>query len=199
MLFDITRVTGQNPDANYDYQLDLEIPDLIPRLTAIRQQVEACRERLLASSSKASAMTNNLERIALELQELIDKPSKIPLSLPDVSNNLTNPQYLRHLPGREMPLALDYIEILPPGERAANPHATIWRKSASPCKTSWPPSKRTITPWPPAKPARIPASPWSSGSAGARNGARSSRSASTRISPRKPACRSTSTSCPPAA
>ena len=28
VLFDITRVTGQNPDANYDYQLDLEIPDL---------------------------------------------------------------------------------------------------------------------------------------------------------------------------
>lgn len=127
VLFDITRVTGQNPDANYDYQLDLEIPDLIPRLTAIRQQVEACRERLLASSSKASAMTNNLERIALELQELIDKPSKIPLSLPDVSNNLTNlSTYATSL--QEMPLALDYIEILPPGERAANPHATIWQK-----------------------------------------------------------------------
>lgn len=30
VLFDITRVTGQNPDANYDYQLDLEIPDLFP-------------------------------------------------------------------------------------------------------------------------------------------------------------------------
>ena len=76
---------------------------------------------------QASAMTNNLERIALELQELIDKPSKIPLSLPDVSNNLTNlSTYATSL--QEMPLALDYIEILPPGERAANPHATIWQQ-----------------------------------------------------------------------
>ena len=49
------------------------------------------------------------------------------MSLPDVSNNLTNlSSYATSL--QEMPLALDYIEILPPGERAANPHATIWQK-----------------------------------------------------------------------
>ncbi len=127
LIFDITMVIGQNPDPNYDYQLDLEIPDLLSRFAWIRDQVSDSREALLAVSSKESAMTNNLERIVLELDELIRKPSKIPMSMADISNNLTNlSTYSTSI--QEMPLALDYIEILPPDAQVENPHSNIWQK-----------------------------------------------------------------------
>lgn len=128
IVFDITRITGQNPDVNYDYQLDLEIPTLLTRFEEIRDMTIKSREILLSISDKSSAVTNNLQRIAKELDELIEKPSKIPRRLSDISNNLINlSSYADSV--QYMPLAIDYIELLPPTMQPDNPHSTFWQRA----------------------------------------------------------------------
>jgi len=112
LILDITMVTGHNPDINYDYELDTEIPDMIFRLSEIRDMIDSGCKSIRELSQKNSAVANNLERIAKEIDELIEKPSNIPLRLSDIKENLSSlSTYSKTI--QEMPLGLDYIEILP--------------------------------------------------------------------------------------
>lgn len=127
IIFDITMVIGQNPDINYDYRLDEEIPDLMVRFEFLRDSITESRSKLLEISEKNSAMANNLERIILEIEELIDAPDRIPLKMNDISNNLTNlSSYATSI--QEIPLAIDEISLLAPEDEAEHRRSNFWQR-----------------------------------------------------------------------
>ena len=127
MLFDITLITGRNADPNYDYGLDKEIPDLMPRFRTVRENVKFVMDSVKDVSSKRSAMTNNLERIIEELDEVIKKPSSIVQKYDDINTALTDiSNYATNL--QSSALAIDYIEIAAPEEEIENKKSNFFKR-----------------------------------------------------------------------
>lgn len=128
LVFDITMVTGNNPDPNYDYGLDDEIPDLISKLTEIRDNISKCESAIGAVSNKRSAMKNNLQRIVKETDALIKKPSDIVQRMNDLNSAITDmSDYSTSLQSGY--LGIDYIELLPPNAEVENPKSGFFQRA----------------------------------------------------------------------
>lgn len=127
IIFDITRITGYSPDPNYNYSLELEIPDLMPRLQAVRSSIAACREQIASLSAKNSTMEGNLKTALSDLDDLIERPTFIPNRLEDLNTMLTNlSDWSATL--QTGPLSLDTISILPPDQKVEYKKASFWQK-----------------------------------------------------------------------
>ena len=127
VIFDITRITGYTPDPNYNYHLETEIPGLMDRLQSIRQQIEHCRQDIHQISGKNSTMEGNLKSAVSDLNRLIDRPTFLPTKLADLNTMLTNlSDWSATL--QTGPLAIDYLELLPPGTKVTQKNATFWQR-----------------------------------------------------------------------
>lgn len=86
----IIMLTGTEPDVNYEYELDRNIPDLLENLTELSAHMKANEALLSKLSSKRSAMSNNFLMISDQLDEMVKKPETIPLKLNDLNNAMGN-------------------------------------------------------------------------------------------------------------
>ena len=128
LVFDITMVTGNNPDPNYDYGLDDEIPDLITGLTKIRDNISECESAIASISNKRSAMKNNLQRIVKEIDALIKEPSDIVRRMNDLNSAITDmSDYSTSLQCGY--LGIDYIELLPPDAEVKNSKSGFFERA----------------------------------------------------------------------
>ncbi|MEG1887027.1 MAG: extracellular solute-binding protein [Oscillospiraceae bacterium] len=130
LIFDITMITGQNPDVNYDYGLNEEIPGLTDQLESIKSKVYDCEKRIGEISNKQSAMRNNLQRIVKDIEKLIQKPDNIVPKMADLNTMLTDmSDYAAALQNSCM--GIDYIEMLPLEAFAENPKATFFQRASA--------------------------------------------------------------------
>lgn len=121
----ITMITGQSPDLNYDYNLDKQIPSLMVDLKKVREELNECADRVTAFSIKRPPIVNNI-KIAIELIDgVIDDPESIPKMLGDLSSTITGiGSWIGEV--KSQPLGLDYISFLPVDEEVISKKATFW-------------------------------------------------------------------------
>jgi len=112
LLLKIKMIVGQNPDTNYDYELDKQIPNLIPTLKSVIKDMETCMKDFEKIVGKKQSKYYQLKSFATQLQELIDDPFIIPSRITAVEEIITSyGSWLSEL--QSHPLLLDYIQIIP--------------------------------------------------------------------------------------
>ena len=113
VIRNITMITGQTPDLNYDYRLEKQIPTLVPTFKEIAEQLKKCNTAVGEFAVKKTPIENNFTMSIELLEKLIKKPSKIPASLADLQSALTNiGSWLTELKNNQF--ALDYISFVAP-------------------------------------------------------------------------------------
>ena len=121
----ITMITGQSPDLNYDYNLDKQIPSLMGDLQTIVDELNESITRVDNFANKTTPIVNNLKITIDLLEKIIDDPDDIPASLSDFSSSLTNVgTWLSDV--KNQSLALDYFNVLGGEEEVVNKKASVW-------------------------------------------------------------------------
>ena len=69
--------TGEEPDPNYDYELAKNIPGLIEELQALKKVLEDEAKILYEAAGDSTPVSNGIESIITQTEELIEKPEKI--------------------------------------------------------------------------------------------------------------------------
>ncbi len=110
----ILMITGPEPDQYNDYQVDVTIPELLPKFEEIRNRLYAEKANIekLGAGSEAST----LETMAVILYRCIDEPEDIPQiasTLKDYISSLS--AWMRDY--RDQPLEIDYLEVMTSHEK----------------------------------------------------------------------------------
>ncbi|MBR4073089.1 MAG: extracellular solute-binding protein [Clostridia bacterium] len=112
LLLKIKMIVGQNPDTNYDYELDKQIPDLVPTLKSVIKDMKKCMESFEMIVGRRQSKYYQLKSFATQLQELVDDPFVIPSRITAVEEIITSyGSWLGELQAH--PLLLDFIQIIP--------------------------------------------------------------------------------------
>ncbi len=121
----ITMVTGQSPDTNYDYNLEKQISSLIPDMKAIAKELKESINRINSYTVKTTSIANNLN-ITIELiDKFIEDPESIPSNLGNFSSSLTNVgSWLADI--KDHSLAIDFIRFTSPEEDVVNEKERLW-------------------------------------------------------------------------
>ncbi len=90
LLSDITKITGSDPDYNYDYKLDKTVPNLISDLKTLIESMDYKYERITGMAEKVPAIANNFLTIKDQLQSMLNNTFTIPRKLDDLNSALTN-------------------------------------------------------------------------------------------------------------
>ncbi len=127
LLLRIKMIVGQNPDANYDYELEDKIPTLMDELDQIESEMGELRDSLVNVSDKKVAMFHQIESMLTQIDAMIDNPFIIPRHLSDFEEMLTTfgnwqTSFTIH------PLTLDTIELYPAGESATVRKTSFFKK-----------------------------------------------------------------------
>lgn len=110
MVQDITKLTGSEPDPNYDYDFFGRIPDLKARMEKLAESLRWKTERLQTEQGSLSAMAGNFQSIQQQLRVMIDDPYRIAGNYADLTDAQTNlGTYYQSL--QESPLQIDYIRV----------------------------------------------------------------------------------------
>ncbi|HOJ10294.1 MAG TPA: extracellular solute-binding protein [Clostridiales bacterium] len=126
----IIMLTGSEPDINFEYDLDKNIPDLLENLTKLSVNMQGKAELLNKISTKSPAMANNFLMISDQMEKMVKKPETIPLKLNDLNNALNN-LGIWILSLQDHPLAIDYFIAGPSDEKLENKKANILQKLAA--------------------------------------------------------------------
>lgn len=111
MLLKIKMIIGQNPDTNYDYELDSQIPDLIPTIDTVISDMEKCMEELERISGRKQSKYYQLKSFVTQLEAMKEDPFSIPGKIDSIEEIITTyGSWLSEMQAH--PLTLDFIEIL---------------------------------------------------------------------------------------
>ncbi len=110
---EITKITGTDPDSNYEYDLYRLMPDLSAELTELADSLEICAEILDQISNKTTTMENNYRSIVATLRAFAEDVDTIPGSLDQLESAQSSlGTYITSLDTVE--LAIDYLEVYSP-------------------------------------------------------------------------------------
>lgn len=76
-ILDITKLTGNDPDPNYDYQFFKNIPDLETNLKTLANDVKAQYENMVSVCGGSTGMASNLVSVYKQLESMIEDPFTI--------------------------------------------------------------------------------------------------------------------------
>ena len=127
ILRDIMRVTGAEPDPNFEYRLNEKIPSLIDDLKDVSRRLAALSEGVLSLSEGKPVSYQNLCYIASTIDSLINEPEKIPLRMDDITNgqSMISTVYTEL---QAMSLTLDEIFIKSPEEPPVDRKSNFWMR-----------------------------------------------------------------------
>lgn len=109
---DIIMVTGVNVDLNRDFQFRDELPDLLPNLEKLREQLDGIRQVIGAMQTGGGDEASSvLGEIIRQVDEFLKRPSRIPQRLDRFRSNIsTLSDILSDL--QKQPLELDQILLV---------------------------------------------------------------------------------------
>ncbi len=115
---DITKVTGSEPDPNYEYDLYRIMPDLSGELDELAASIEVCADILSTITNKTTSTENSYRAIIDTLHNFSEDVDRIPRALSELENAQTNMgSYITKL--KVSPLQIDYMEVKAPEEEFA--------------------------------------------------------------------------------
>lgn len=113
---DITKITGSEPDPNYEYDLYRIMPELSGKLTELADSIEVCADILAVITNKTTSSENSYRAIIDTLREFAEDVDRIPRALSELENAQTNMgTYINSL--KVSPLQIDYLEVMPPEKK----------------------------------------------------------------------------------
>lgn len=110
LVLDITMLTGQEPDPNYDYELEKYIPNLLDNLQHLIDNMEVLMKSMKEIAEQEPAKYHQLKSMILQLEKMIDDPFVIPMRVDELNTILNSyGTWLSEI--RNQPLLLDYVEF----------------------------------------------------------------------------------------
>ena len=132
LIRNITKVTGTDPDANFDYKLQEKVPTLIDDMIDLRDRYRAQMDYLKTHSRKMPTLANSLNTAADQLDYLIENPKKIPNKLDELTTTQTSVSTW-YFNIQDQPMMIDYVQFVAPGEDVKMPKSSFWEKLAGTC------------------------------------------------------------------
>jgi ABC-type glycerol-3-phosphate transport system substrate-binding protein len=113
LIRNITKITGSDPDLNFDYNLKEKVPTLITDIKNLRDKYRSQVKYLIANSRKTPTLANSLLTAADQLDYLINNPSEIPAKLKDlITTQSSVATWYYNI--QDQPMMLDYIQLTAP-------------------------------------------------------------------------------------
>lgn len=110
---EIVKITGTDPDYNYEYDLYRTMPELSGQLTYLAERLTQSADLLAFISNKTTSMENNYRQIIDQLTFFAEDVDRIPRALSDIDNAQTNlGTYISSM--EKCPLQVDYIVVHAP-------------------------------------------------------------------------------------
>lgn len=107
---EITKITGTDPDPNYEYELYRNMPELSGEMGYVADRLEYTITLLSAISNETTSMENNYRSIVDMLRKFEADVDRIPKALNELDTALANlGTYVTDI--QICPLALDYLEV----------------------------------------------------------------------------------------
>ncbi len=114
---EIVKVTGTDPDYNYEYDLYRTMPELSGQMTYLADRLTVSADLLKSISGETTSMENNYRQIIDQLRFFAEDVDRIPKALSDLDNAQTNlGTYIASI--EKCPMSVDYLVISPPGTAA---------------------------------------------------------------------------------
>ncbi len=124
---DITKITGPDPDPNYEYDLYRLMPELSGELAELADSVEIDAEILHQITNRTTAAENTIRSIVDTLREFSEDVDTIPKALGELDNAQTSlGGYITSL--NTSPMSIDYIEVYSPEDKFTAENATFFQK-----------------------------------------------------------------------
>lgn len=110
---EIVKITGSEPDFNYEYDLYRTMPELSGRLTYLAGRLKESADLLASISSETTSMENNYRQIIDQLLFFAEDVDRIPKALSDLDNAQSNlGTYISTI--EKCPMAMDYLMLSSP-------------------------------------------------------------------------------------
>ncbi len=124
-------ITGTDPDIYRDYYLDKEIPELIPTLKRTKKDLAAEYKNIKATIGSDRDVSDIINVLIYNIEDMIDSPSTIPQRLDTFSGNIGSlSSWVLEL--KEQPLLLDYLYVCQPNAKKPavddNFFEAMWRE-----------------------------------------------------------------------
>lgn len=120
MIRNIKKITGSNPDQNYDYNLERKIPGLMESIAELKKSLQYKVDLVSSLGSKTPALANSLKSVLSQMERMEEKPDLIPKMLSDLDNTLTTlGTWYKDL--RSLPLSIDYMVLAGEETKIENP------------------------------------------------------------------------------
>lgn len=125
LLTDIKRITGEDPDLNYEYHLNEKIPTLMASLRDVYNRLSERYDAIISISSKSSPAANQFASIVDDFGTVFEDTDLIPRKLDTLNDDLET------LGGwysefQSQPLAMDFITLGSPDVPEKSPKAHVW-------------------------------------------------------------------------
>ncbi|HBP37492.1 MAG TPA: hypothetical protein DD640_01895, partial [Clostridiales bacterium] len=115
MIREITKITGSEPDPNYDYKFFSTIPDLKENMEILMASLQVKYDYLMTISTGSPAMANNFLTIKDQLADMVEDPFTIARQMDDLDNAQTSLSTW-YLSLQSQPLLIDKYSFCPPDD-----------------------------------------------------------------------------------
>jgi ABC-type glycerol-3-phosphate transport system substrate-binding protein len=125
-------LTGSEPDPQMEWDMEKEIPDLVPRLLSMAEALERERDRLIEIARVKPTSADTLAEVASQLRNMAEKPDTVPNLLLQLSETQSLLGYWT-LDLQEAELEIDSIIIASPDVKMPPSSAGMlaqWRLTA---------------------------------------------------------------------
>ncbi len=110
---EIVKITGTEPDYNYEYDLYRTMPGLSDQLTYLAGRLTECADLLASISNDTTSMENNYWQIIDNLVFFAEDVDRIPKALGDLDNAQSNlGTYIASI--EKCPLSVDFLTLTAP-------------------------------------------------------------------------------------
>lgn len=126
---EIVKITGTDPDYNYEYDLYRTMPELSGQLTYLSGRLKECADLLASISNRTTSMENNYRQIIDTLDSFAEDVDRIPRALSDLDNAQSNlGTYISSM--EKCPLLVDYIIVHAPQDEVRIATSNFFQKLA---------------------------------------------------------------------
>lgn len=136
MLMDIIKITGSNPDPNYDYDFFKRIPTLQEDMQKLAESLQRKHDYIKAMSEKNTSMAANFLTIKKQLEQMIKNPYSIAKRINDL-NTAQSSLGDWYLQLQSQPLMIDYFQVGPSGETWKNEKASLFQRLRTAMANFW--------------------------------------------------------------
>ena len=127
LIRSIKKIIGDDPDLNFDYDLEKNYPQLITEMQSLRDRYHAQIEYIKDYCDRTPTLANSLYTAADQLDYLSRKPDQIPSKLKQM-NDVQGSVSQWYYDIQDQPMEIDFIQFNAPDEEPEFRLSNFWEK-----------------------------------------------------------------------